>query len=529
METSAQLNAPPAPAGRAIARGSSVLMLGALFGYGLAALREILIARQFGATAAADAYLVAFALPLLVSSMADFVLAVPFVQTLAAYLARDEEAEAFQIIGTVLNLMLVLALAVVAIGILAAPLLVRLMAPGFAPETELLATGLARWFFPAIMLFVLFGVCRGVLNAYRDFTATALGPTVNHGAVIVLLLLLSPFWGINSLAVGVLAGAALQILILLPALRRRGMRYTPRWKLAHPGVRQLLALAGLITFGGVLQRVGELVTRGLASGLSEGSVAALNYANRIVELPPAIIVSSILTASLPVVVAELQGKEPQRATQTVVASLRVILLLIVPVSIGLVLLAEPLVALLFQNNTFDARATALTSQALACYAPGLAPVAVLMLSGQVLYALNAGRWVVGLAALGVVCTVGLGFLLVGPFQHRGLALAASLAFSCAATGSYLVLRRYLPDLPERELGGLLARLGLAALAMTSVMWGLRTLFSPVAGLLPQLLQIAVVGGLGILAYAGVLLLLRVPEALRLILSARESIYHRLKR
>ncbi len=500
------------------ALGSTILMAGAFLSYGLAAVREILIARHFGATAIADAYLIAFAIPLLISTMADYILAVPFVQTIVGYLARGETAESWKVVSAVLNIFLLIVTVVVIGGWIWAPALVELVAPGLPAPTRVLAAQLTRLFFPAMWLFLLFGVARGVLNAHRDFIAPAFGAVFNHLAVILVLILFGQSWMAYSLVVGVLLGAALQLIVQLPSLIRKQARYVPGLHLNHSGVRQLLALSSLITFGGILQRIGEFVNRAIASGLNEGTIAALNYASRIFDLPTAIYVNSILIATLPVIVAQLGGSHPQRAAITFQNCLRLLLLGIAPVAIVLVILARPVIAILFQSNVFDLRAITVTSEALMFYAPGLIAVAVIMLTGQVLYALGAARRVVGLAALGLGLNIVFNLLLVGPLQHRGLALANTLSFTCVAALNYLVLRHRLPGIAERALVGFVARLVLAIAGMILAMLWLRPIVQHDAvgeSFQGHLVSISLVGGAGALTYVALLALLRVEEILAL--------------
>jgi len=386
-------------------------------------------------------------------------------------------------------------------------------------------------FFPAIWLFVLFGVARGILNAHRDFLAPAFGTTFNHLSVIVILLVFGQSWKVYSLVVGVLLGAILQLMIQVPALVRRRMRYFPGLHLHHLGVRQLLILSSLITVGGILQRISEFVNRALASRLSEGTIAALSYANRIFDLPSAIYVNSILTASLPLIVAALHGSEPQQATFLFQQCLRLLLLGVAPMAAALAVLAQPIVAIVFQSGAFDQRATLMTSEALVFYAPGLVAVAVIMLTGQVLYALGAARQVVGLAALGLGANIALNMLLVGPMQHRGLALATTLSFSGVAAMNYLALRRRLSGVPEHLLLSFVARLGVAAGGMVLAMtWLQPRIEIGASGSLAQLAALCIVAAVGVLTYTVILALLQVEEVLalpveirrRFIASARKS-------
>lgn len=493
-----------------VTRAAGVVMAGSFLIYVCAGLREVLIARTFGATHVADAYLIAFALPLIVSSIADSVLATPFVQVLAGYLARGEREAVWRIIGSVLNLLSIAMLTIIAIGVLIAPWLIGVAAPGFDAPTNALASRLAQQLFPMIGLLVLFAMARGVLNAHRTFTFPLFGALINHLAVIAFLLLAAPIWGIGALVAGVLFGAFAQLVIQIPALRAHRLRYLPVLDLAHPGVRSLLSLAALVTLGGVLQRIGEFVVRALASDLGDGMIAALTYASRLSELASTIFTSSILMAALPTIVAALDGSARPLALRTVDQTMRAVLVIIVPVAIALATLAMPLVQLLFGSQAFNAQAVMLTSQALTIYALGLIPTAFLLVCAQVLYVLGDARRVVVFSLIGVCTQIGLGLVLAGTFAHRGLALATMIGVATTACCCYGRFCQRLPDLPMRVLYKLFAQLSAAAGVMAVVMSMAGSLF-PYETMPQQLVHLSAVGILGLMSYLSSAWLLRVDE------------------
>jgi putative peptidoglycan lipid II flippase len=435
---------PNVPTTDRIARSTGTLAattgLSRLLGF----VRDILLARLFGTTAQAQAFVVAFRLPNLMRDLvAEGAVTSAFVPVLSRYRATREPEEFWRLshaLGT--RLLLLLCLVGLA-GALAAPHVVRLIAPGFAanPEKFSLTVRLTRLLFPFIALAGLWAYFMGLLNSLGHFAMPALGPAVLNLAMIVACLWLVPWTtpGIMAVAVAVMLGGVVQLALQLPVAMRRGFRW--RWRWRHPGSREILRLLGPRVVGSAVYQASVLIDTMLASWatiVGEGAVAALYFANRLIQLPLALFGTASAQASLPSLAEQSAQGELSAFRSTLLSVLRMVGFVILPAAAGLMVLAGPIVQGLFERGAFDHHATAMTSRALVCYAPGLLAYAVSKVAAGAFYALQDTATPVRLAAESVAVNVALSLALMWPLQISGLALAASVSNSLNA---YRLLRR----------------------------------------------------------------------------------------
>jgi putative peptidoglycan lipid II flippase len=486
----------------------------------LGLLREIVIGAQFGTGAELDAYLAAFRLPdLIFYLVAGGALGSAFIPTFTARLAREtdpRQVAAWRLASAVANLVLLVTtiLAVLA-ALLAGPLVAHIIAPGFAPAQQQATAHLMRIMLIAPVVFGLSGIVMGILNSYQHFLAPALAPVLYNLSIILAAWLLAPTLGALGLALGVVAGAAAHLLIQVPALLRRRPVYEPTLGLHNPDVREVLRLMGPRVLGLAAVQINFLVSANLASGLSEGSLSALNYAWLLMLLPQGIIAQGIATAVFPTFSAQVAQGQMDALRSTLNGGLRAILWLTLPAAAGLLLLRVPLISLLLERGQFTAESTRLTAYALAFFAFGLVAHSILEVITRAFYALH-DTWTpvrIGIAAM--VVNVALSLLLLGPLAHGGLALANTLATTMETAALLWLIRPRLGGLGGRRLLRTLGKSLAAAAVMSMVLvWLLQTK----AGLPGWLLALAgiVLGG----AVYGLGALVLGREELRLILRAR---------
>lgn len=447
----------------------------------LGLVREVVIADHFGASALYDAYLIAFFLPhALRKLLAEGALATAFVPLYARRLAQGRaQADAFA--GAVFGLALVVLPLTVLVGIALAPWLVPFLADGFGPEQRAAAVAWSRLMFPFLALVGWASLVAGVLNAHGQFFLPAFAPALFNVGVIASVLAFSQRGG-EALAWGVLLGGAVQLVVQLPALRGRvcwRLRLRGAWR--DPGIvdlgRMLLpALVGL-----AVVQVNVLVDNKLASHLPAGGISALQYAIRLFQLPLGLFAVAVSTALLPRLAARaasessssVAGKRLSQGRAAVVSKplqqgVLACALILFPATVGLLLLAEPLIRLLFEHGAFTPEDTARTASALRFYALGLAPYGLTTVLTRAFYAQKDGKTPVGLSALAVTVNVALALALVGPMGVGGLALSTALAGWAQLAGAWLLLERKLQ--PFRGLGRPLARVTGASLIMGLAVW-----------------------------------------------------------
>jgi putative peptidoglycan lipid II flippase len=333
------------------------------------------------------------------------------------------------------------------------------VAPGFDPEARALTAGLMRIMLIQAVVVGLSGLVAAILNSYQDFLLPALSPVVYNATIIIAALTLArrPDLGVHGLAIGVAAGSVLHLLIQAPGLARRGARYRPIIDTRNQGARETARLmAPRIAGLGAIQ-VNYLANTVLASRLAVGSIAALNYAFQLLMLPWGIFANAISTAVFPTLSAQAALEQTQEIRRLLSGALRVILYLTVPAGVGLLVLREPLIRLLFERGEFTAESTAMTARALAFYAPGLFAIAATEIITRGFYALHDTRTPVTVGVAAVVFNILLSVALSGALAHGGLALAYSIAMSAEAAILLAIIRRRLGGLDDRRLFLSLAR------------------------------------------------------------------------
>ena len=523
----------PAPSGarRQIARAAGTVAAAFVLSNLIGLLRQILITRAFGADAALDAFYAAARLPEMVFSLvAGGALASAFIPTFTGLLENKQRQQAWQLASAIANLVVLILMAACALAWLFAPQLVRyVLVPDFDPGQQLLTAELLRIQLVTPIIFGFSGLLMGVLNAHQRFLLPALAPSMNWIGVIFGVLFLAPTMGVHGLAWGAVLGALLHLVVQLPGLARLKPDYSFSLGLKLPDVREVARLMAPRLLGQAAVQISFVVNAIVASGLPAGSLAAITIAFQVMTMPQIVIAQAIAIAALPTFSAQFAAGKLGELRESLVDTLRGILLLSLPATVGIILLRQPVVALLFQRGDFGADDTQLVAWALSWFTAGLVGHSVVEIVSRAFYALHDTRTPVAVAVgqmtLNVIFSLTFPALFAarGWLPHGGLALANSLSTFIEAIALLWLMRRRLGGLQERRL---LSGLGQAALA--SALMGL-AIWAWLGWAAAQPLWLLALGGiaLGGLVYAGGVWLLRVPEARELADTARIRL--RLKR
>ncbi|KMY65843.1 hypothetical protein AAU61_19535 [Desulfocarbo indianensis] len=435
-------------------------------------IRDLVIAYFFGAGPAADAFFVAFRIPNLLRRLfAEGALTISFIPVYTEVLKQKGKEEAFLLARSTYGLLAAILLAVCLLGAVFAPEVVRAMAPGFAPEGESygLAVTLTRWCLPYIFFVSLTALAAGVLNSMGHFFAPAASPVVLNLCLIASAAVLAPRMDppVLSLAVGVILGGLGQLLMQLPYLRAKGLSLKPAWDLANPALRRVAKLAAPAAFGAAVYQLTVFINTVLASLLPSGSVSYLYYADRLIEFPLGIFAIAVSTAILPSLSRQAADQDHAALIDTMGFGLRLTMFINLPAMAGLIVLAKPLVLLLFARGQFGAAEAVATAGALWGYAAGLWAFAALRSVLPAFYALKDTRTPVKVGLITLAINLAASLALMGPLQHVGLALATSIS-GAANLGILLwLLRRRLGPLGGRALVKSMAKAGLASLIMAA--------------------------------------------------------------
>jgi putative peptidoglycan lipid II flippase len=489
------------------------LMSGTLVARLLGFLREMVCAHAFGASRAMDLFVVAMTVPSFFRRVfGEDVVERAFMPPFKSLITREKHAEAWRLLATCLNAMTILSLLVLALLYLLAPLLVRWIAPGLEPELMPQAVKMT-WIVLPFMLFIgLASFAGGVLNIFECNRVYALAPAMLSLAVITSVLTLRDKLGIYSLPVGAVTGAFLQMLVQLPTLIRAARkhpeaRYHAGLYLRNPQTRSVGRESGFILLKSLVDKSVEVADRVLASWLLAGSISALWFAQRLVQLPLAVFALAISRALTPYLTEKQAEADHERFVSGIRQGILLNVYILAPVAVGALVLGDLLVAIVYERGAFDAHNTRLTALAFSAYALGLPAIGIQALLSRVFAVLQANRTVfhisVGTAALNILLNI---LLVKTTLAHAGLALASSISFIINAALLILLLNRRVPGaIPAGQalrdmLGGLLLAL-LPALLVGLLRRSDLALLTPQAGFWPRLLALAILGALFVFAYA----------------------------
>ena len=477
--------------------------------------RLVVFAQQFDA-AELDLFFAAFRIPdLMFQLVAAGALSSALIPIVAALLERDEEAHAWRLISTVINLMLI-ALAVLAgILFLLAPAVMRIIAPGFGGERLEQTIVLTRIMLLSPIFLAMGAVATSVLNAGGRFAASAIAPSVYNLAIIAGAVFLAPTFGVAGLAVGVVGGSLCHLLVQVQPLRGLGFRYEPRIDADDPEARRALLLMAPRAFGLGAGQVTFIVVTALASTLALGAVNDFNYAFTVLQIPIGVIGVPLGIVLLPSLSRDAAvGREVEFAG-LLTRALRLLLFVMIPIAGLTAVLRRELVDLLFGGGKIGASDLDLIATTLLWFLTGLAAHALIAVLARAFYARQDTLTPVLAAVAAVVLNTTMAVLLVGPFGLSGIALAIALAAWMEAVVLMVVLRVRLPHLRLRGLG----RVAVEAIAGTVVAGGIGV---GVAALVARLIgeapsRLALIGESLVvtlafgLVYAAVSLVLRIPE------------------
>lgn len=456
-----------------LARAAGLVMVAFVLSRALGLSREMIIGSQFGTSWELDAYLAAFRLPdLIFQVIARGAVGSAFIPVFTEYLAKGDEKGAWRLASAVLNLLLmVVTIASLLAAIFAPTLVARVVAPGFDPQQQALTVGLMRLMLVSTVLFAVSGIAMSVLNSFQHFLFPALAPALYNLFIIAGALLLAPRMGIYGLAVGVVVGSGAHLLIQVPELLKKGLAYVPVLGLGHPGVREVGRLMGPRILGLATMQINFLVNTILASGLAEGSLAALNYAWTLMFLPLGVFAMAVATVAFPTFSEMVAKGERGQLRQALSLTLRATWWLTVPATLGLYLLREPIIRLLLERGRFGMESTEAVAWALQFYALGLFAYATVEIITRAFYALHDTMTPVLVGVATMVLNIILCLLLIGPLTHGGLALANSAATAVEMVVLLAILRGRLGGMEGRELATSLVKMVIAvALMGVAVAW-----------------------------------------------------------
>lgn len=436
--------------------------------------RDVVIAHIFGTQKVADAFYVAFRIPNMFRRLlAEGAMTMAFVPIYAEYREKSPE-EAARAASTIFTALLGLVTLLVIFGVVAAPLFVKMIAYGFTddPEKFALTVQMTRFMFPYLLCVTVMALMMGILNTMEHFVAPAAAPIIFNICLIFGAFFASRWFSppVFGLVAGVLMGGVAQMLMQLPPLIKLNLLPRITFNLRHPSLRQAIRIMIPSLYGGAVYQLNVLVITLLASFLPTGSVSYLWYADRITEFPLGIFAVALATVSLPTLSAQRARGDMLAFARTLRSGFQMVLALSIPSAVGIIVLAKPIVQMLYQGGAFTAASTEGTVGAVICFAIGIPFISLGRNAVPAFYAMKDAKTPVTTASIALVVNAIFAFILMKPFLHQGLAIAMAISSAVQAGILLWLLRRDVIDFGAKVIAIDGVRCLLASIIMGASVW-----------------------------------------------------------
>lgn len=445
----------------------SVLIMIA-FGLGskvLGFIREMLIAARFGSGMETDTFFIALTAATLFTTFLTKSLNTTMIPIMSEVEKKEGKDGKKDHTNNLLNISLLIAAALVMLGWLLSPLIIKILAPGFKGEQFNLAVQMMRIGMPVIIFAGIVGIYRGYLQSELMFLESATSQFPFNFTYIIFLLTMSGIFGVKGLMVTSVLAVGAQILIQLPGIRKTGYRYKFLINLKDQYINKILYMVPPVLVSIAVGDLNQIIDKSMASTLIEGSISALNYSNRLKGFILTIFITAITTVLFPMLSKEAAKESLDSFKGLIRNGFNVILLITIPASVGMIVLAQPIVRLAFERGAFDPVATKMTSVALLFYSLGLVAAALRLLINRVYYSLQDTKTPMYNGLISLVLNIVLNLILIRSMAHGGLALATSIATTVTAGWLIYGLRKKIGSLGLSHL----AKCGLKSLAASLIM------------------------------------------------------------
>ncbi len=497
-----------------VAQAASVIALGNITSRLLGLARETVKAGIFGATGSVSALEVAMRVPTLIYDfLVGQMINSALIPVLSDYADADDRSELWQLVSILLSLVVVVLSLALLLGELLAPQVVWLMAGGLDRELQAQAIRLLRLMLPAVVLLNVAGIIAATLYALKRFTLPAFTAAVFNAATVALALLLGPKTGVKSMAWGLLVGSALQVALQCPGLRDARLRFT--LNLGHEALSAIGRLYVPVSLGLIVDSLGVALSYNLASRTGSQSIPWMQYSATLIQFPLGLVSLAVSVAILPTLSRQATSGRPGPFKSTLAQGLRLVLMLTIPATVGLWILAHPIVALVFERGGFTVADTLATAAALRAHLIGLIFAAV---DQPLIFAFYARKktWkpaLVGVATVILYVILALGPTLFVPLELNRLILANSLKWAAHALLMLILLQQDLGSLRGNGLGSMVIKASLASAAMGGAVWLVRETITTTlpAGILGEALLVGGAGLIGIITYGALAIMLRMEE------------------
>ncbi|MEI7884008.1 MAG: murein biosynthesis integral membrane protein MurJ [Clostridia bacterium] len=475
--------------------------------------RDAVIANRFGATGVTDAYMIAYNLPYALEAVLGMALASVVIPIVMGYVLQNNKRRAWELVTTMLQIVFVSLTAVTLLSVIFAPQLVHLMAPSFSGETLALTVKLTRIIFPSLIFMSIGMLLTGVLNANKHFILPAFAPALTNIIIIGAVICFGASFKMNGLAFATLIGYVGFLAVQLFGLKNIGFKFYSKIRWNDPEIIGIIVAVFPMSLTIAVNQILLMINRMFASGLAEGSITSLDYANRVMQLPMGIFVASIVTILFPSFAEFVKKQDWLKFADILSQGLGVVTLLILPISAGFMILSVPLIGALYERGAFSSLQTLATASAFMYFSLGLWAIAVNMIITRAFYAMQNLKTPVILGFVYIIISVCLSFILIPLMGSSGLALANTIAAYINMLQLFIILLQKVPGLSVRKFLPTVFKVLLAVTIMSAAIIPLTFYLEKLLGsaTLQRLITIVIVGIVGLLVYGIIIYLLKVEE------------------
>ena len=473
--------------------------------------RDVVLLNIFGQNFTTDAFYAAFSIPdFIYNILIGGVITAAFIPVFSSYLEKQEVEKAYKTSSVFTTWVLLLMGILLVLGFIFTEQLMGVLTQ-YTSEQMWLPVALTRVTLLQALFMAISAIATGVLQSYQHFTWPAIGVLLYNVFIIlggVLLLkpieAMFPGYGVAGFSVGVVVGAFMTLAVQIPTMKKVGFRYRPSLDIHDEGFRKMVKLIIPVMIGLSVSQINALVTQYLATGLDDGLLTALKTANRFMQLPIGVFASSIAIAIFPTMTKQAASGDYPELKKSMCTGLRTSLYLIIPSAVGMIMLREPIIRLLYEfSGEFTAYDTMVTGQALLFYCLGLVGYGAIPIVLRGFYAIQNTLMPLLISIAAILINVLFSVLLVAPMQHMGLALAYSLAGVSQCVLLLIVLRKKIGPMGMRNVARTIIQIMIACAAMAVAVWGtvaLSGLIFGVASKFAQLIQVGAGVVIGVAVY-----------------------------
>ena len=483
-------------------------MLSKLLGF----FREVVLASFYGTGAYADVFLLTLNIPGLIIAIVGSAIATIYVPIYFETKEKEGTEGALKFTNNMINIIALLAIVVAILGLLFTEEFVKVFAVGFTGEKFRIAVSFTKIMIIGVIFLALSKILGTYLNVNDSFTVPSL-IGIPYNIFIISAIAISTKTNVIIMAIGALLGMASQMLFQLPFAIKKGYKYQPYLNVKEDNIKSMIILMLPMIIGVAIGQINTAVDKALATTLGDGPLSALNYANKLNDFVMALFVTSIVTVIYPKLARMINADKKEDFVNTIVKSSNCILLLVLPITVGAIVLAEPIVRILFQRGAFDAESTNMTYNALRLYSLGLAAMGVRDVITRVFYSLSDTKTPMINASIALVMNIVMNLILIKPLGYKGLAISTSIA----SIVTVMLLFRSLKKRTGYFGGDKILKTGLKSL-VSSVTMGVCTVFVYKgmygilgAGMINELLSLVCSVVVSVVVYFILIMILKVDE------------------